>query len=81
VDYHFKKHFTVEEANELLPRLVAMLNQIERIEAELQPQADEVSRIHKAAGGTAMAAETTPLNCWTIPPKWAKSWTKSAGWE
>jgi len=51
VDYHFKKHFTVEEANELLPRLVAMLNHIEHIEAELQPQAEEISRIHKAAGG------------------------------
>ena len=49
--YQFKKHFTVEEANDLLPRLVALLNRIEDVEAELRPASKKISRIHRSAGG------------------------------
>ena len=49
--YRFKKHFTLDEAVALLPRLVSILNRIEMFQAELESVTEKVARIHHAAGG------------------------------
>lgn len=49
--YRFKKHFTLDEAVALLPRLVSILNRIETFQDELECVSEKVSRIHHAAGG------------------------------
>ncbi len=51
MEYTFKKHFSVDEANELLPQLVAKLARIDRSRDGLDKFPDEVRAIHKAAGG------------------------------
>ena len=49
--HRFEKHFSVEEANGLLPRLASLLEIIEAIQSELEPESETIQRIHHASGG------------------------------
>jgi hypothetical protein len=48
---HFKKHFTVEEANELIPHVLSIFEQIHSIREQLGERRDELETLHKAAPG------------------------------
>jgi hypothetical protein len=57
---HFEKHFTVDEANALLPHVLSVFEQIHSIREELSHRQEELAKLHKAFpgnGGTAKGAE------------------------
>ena len=56
----FEKHFTVDEANALLPYVLSVFEQIHSIREDLSHRQDEIGTLHKASpgnGGTAKGVE------------------------
>ncbi len=56
----FEKHFTLEEANELLPHVASVFEKIHSIREELGQQKDHLGELHKAVpgnGGSEKGAE------------------------
>jgi hypothetical protein len=48
---HFTKHFTVDEANEMLPHILSVFEQIHSLREQLSERKDDLERVHKAAPG------------------------------
>jgi hypothetical protein len=48
---HFKKHFSVDEANEMIPHVLSVFEQIHSIREQLGERRDELETVHKAAPG------------------------------
>jgi len=48
---HFSKHFTLDEANALLPHVLSVFEQIHSIREELSHRQEELERLHKAFPG------------------------------
>lgn len=56
----FEKHFTLGEANALLPHVLSVFEQIHSIREDLSERQEEIGKLHKAApgnGGTAKGVE------------------------
>jgi hypothetical protein len=48
---HFNKHFTVDEANEMLPHILSVFEQIHSLREQLSERKEVLERVHKAAPG------------------------------
>lgn len=61
----FEKHFTVDEANSLLPHVLSVFEQIHSIREDLSHRQEELEALHKASpgnGGTAKGGELVGLS-------------------
>ena len=48
---HFEKHFTVDEANAMLPHVLSVFERIHALRAELAKSEKHLEKLHKAAPG------------------------------
>jgi hypothetical protein len=56
----YKKHFTVEEANEMIPRVLAVFERINSVREKINEKREELEEFHEAAptnGGGHKSAE------------------------
>jgi len=54
----FEKHFSVDEANELLPYVASVFEKIHSIREELTERKDELEKLHESAPGNGGGGKT-----------------------
>lgn len=57
----FNKHFTVEEANQLLPHILSVFEKIHSIREQLGERKENLEKVHKAAPGNGGGKEGAEL--------------------
>ena len=53
----FEKHFTVDEANALLPHVLAVFEKVQSLRAELDERSDSLDQVHQASPGNGGSRE------------------------
>ncbi|HUU46538.1 MAG TPA: DUF2203 domain-containing protein [Acidobacteriota bacterium] len=61
VAHKFNKHFTVEEAEALLPFILSVFEQVQALREEMAAFRDDLQRVHEAAPGNGGDAKGTTL--------------------
>lgn len=57
----FEKHFTVDEANALLPHVLSVFEQVQSLRAELEEKRDSLEKVHNAVPGNGGSLDGSEL--------------------
>ncbi len=60
-DYQFKRHFSVDEANALLPHVLSVFERIQAIGVDLEKHEKALERLHKHAPGNGGSKSSSDL--------------------
>ncbi len=60
-DYQFKHHFTVDEANALLPHVLSVFERIHAIGVDLEKHQKALEKLHKKAPGNGGSKKSSEL--------------------
>lgn len=60
-DYQFKRHFSVEEANALLPHVLSVFERIQAIGVDLEKHQKALDKLHERAPGNGGSKKSSDL--------------------